>query len=61
MQTTYTVQHNEHSTTRPFDDVIQAFEGATGSIEGLGLPRILASAKTLQDFEEQIRQHEGSS
>jgi uncharacterized protein (DUF302 family) len=61
MQTTYTVQHNEHSTTRPFDDVIQAFEAATGSVEGAGWLRIAASAKTLQDFEEQIRQHEGSS
>jgi uncharacterized protein (DUF302 family) len=61
MQATYTVQHNEHVSTRSFDEVIQAFETATGSIEGGGWPLIAGSAKTVEEFEKLVREREGSS
>jgi uncharacterized protein (DUF302 family) len=61
MQTTYTVQHNEHITTRSFDEVIQALEAATGSVEGESWRQIAGSAKTPEDFEALVRSREGSS
>jgi hypothetical protein len=35
MKKTYQIQHNEHVTRRPFEEVIQAFERAVGSVEGI--------------------------
>ena len=61
MQQTYTVQHNEHSTTRSYDEVIAAFEAATGSVEGDEWPRIAATAKSLEEFEKLVHEREGSS
>jgi uncharacterized protein (DUF302 family) len=61
MLKTYAVQHNEHSTTRTFDEVVQAFEAATGSVEGGGWPKIAAPANSLGDFEKLVRSREGSS
>jgi uncharacterized protein (DUF302 family) len=61
MQQTYTVQHNEHSTTRSFDEVVRAFEEATGSVENGGMRDISASARDTADFEERVRSREGSS
>jgi uncharacterized protein (DUF302 family) len=61
MQQTYTVQHNEHSTRRPFDEVVHTFEGALGSVENGGLSEIAASARSAAEFEECVRSREGSS
>ena len=61
MQKTYTVQHNEHSTTRPFDEVIRAFETATGSVEGPAWAHLAASAQTLEEFEALVHAQESSS
>jgi len=61
MQTSYTVRHHEHVTTRSFAEVIQALEAATGSVEGGGWPQIARSAQTLDDFEALVRAREGSS
>jgi hypothetical protein len=33
MITTFTVQHYEHVTNRNFDEIVSAFESATGSVE----------------------------
>jgi hypothetical protein len=33
MITTFTVQHYEHATDRSFEEVVSAFESATGSVE----------------------------
>jgi hypothetical protein len=33
MITTFTVQHYEHTTDRSFEEVVSAFEAATGSVE----------------------------
>jgi uncharacterized protein (DUF302 family) len=57
MQRSYTVQHNEHTTSRGFDEVVQAFETAVGSVEDGGLSKFVASA----DFEAGVRSREGSS
>ncbi|HLX45299.1 MAG TPA: DUF302 domain-containing protein [Bryobacteraceae bacterium] len=57
----YSVQHSEHSTTRSYDEVIQAFETATGSVEGGAWPHIAASAKDLGEFEKLVQEREGSS
>ena len=61
MQQTYTVQHNEHSTARGFDDVVRSFEAALGSVEDGALQDIGASARSLAEFEERVRSREGSS
>lgn len=61
MQRTYTVQHNEHSTTRSFDEVIRAFEAATGSVEGSEWRHLAASEKTVEEFESLVHAQEASS
>jgi uncharacterized protein (DUF302 family) len=61
MQKTYTVQHNEHSTQRGFDDVVRAFEASLGVVEGGVLREIVSSARSAAEFEERVRAHEGSS
>jgi uncharacterized protein (DUF302 family) len=61
MLQTYTVQHNEHTTKRGFDDVVRAFEAALGSVEDGGLGEIAASARSAAEFEERVRSREGSS
>ncbi|MGA2591719.1 MAG: DUF302 domain-containing protein [Bryobacteraceae bacterium] len=61
MQQTYTVQHNEHSTKRGFDEVVRTFDAALGSLEDGGLREIAASARGNAEFEERVRSREGSS
>ena len=51
MRTTFTVYHNEHVSTRPFDEVINAFESAVGSVEDTGFPALLAETKNPDEFE----------
>jgi uncharacterized protein (DUF302 family) len=61
MRQTYTVQHNEHSTKRGFDEVVRTFEAALGSVEDGALTAIATSSRTAAEFEERVRSHEGSS
>jgi uncharacterized protein (DUF302 family) len=61
MQQTFTVQHNEHSTRRTYDDVIAAFESATGSVEGGVWSRTAMSVRKLEEFETLVQAQEGSS
>jgi uncharacterized protein (DUF302 family) len=61
MQQIYSVQHNEHSTERGFDEVVRAFEAALGSVEDGGLREIAVSARNAAEFEERVRSREGSS
>lgn len=60
MKKTYQVQHNEHVTRRPFEEVIQAFEQAVGSVEGL-YDDIVAKSRDASEFERLVREREGSS
>ncbi|HEY6401644.1 MAG TPA: DUF302 domain-containing protein [Blastocatellia bacterium] len=60
MKKTYQVQHNEHVTRRPFEEVIQAFERAVGSVEGV-YDDIVSKSRDAAEFERLVREHEGSS
>jgi Domain of unknown function DUF302 len=60
MKKIYQVQHNEHVTELPFEEVIQAFERAVGSVEGI-YPDLVAAAHDTAEFERLIREREGPS
>lgn len=61
MKTTFTVNHNEHVTSRPFEEVVNAFESATGTVEDTGFPALLAETKTVEEFEAGVKSREGTS
>jgi len=61
MRTTFTVHHNEHVSTRPFEEVINAFESAVESVEDIGFPALLAKTKNSDEFEASVHSREGSS
>jgi uncharacterized protein (DUF302 family) len=60
MKNAYQAQHNEHVTQRPFEEVIQAFERAVGSVEGV-YDDLVAKSRDSAEFERLVREHEGSS
>jgi uncharacterized protein (DUF302 family) len=60
MKKTYQVQHNEHVTRLPFEEVIQAFERAVGSVEGV-FDDLVAMSHDTAEFERLVREREGSS
>jgi uncharacterized protein (DUF302 family) len=57
----YTVRHVEYVSQRSFEQVIDAFEAETGSIENGAFDRELAASSSLQDFETRMHGHEGDS
>jgi uncharacterized protein (DUF302 family) len=61
MRTTFTVHHNEHVSSRPFEEVVNAFESAVGSVEDTGFPALLASTKSSKEFEASVKSRAGSS
>jgi len=61
MRTTFTVHHNEHVSSRSFDEVVSAFESAMGSVEDTRFPTLLASTKSAEEFETGVRSREGTS
>jgi uncharacterized protein (DUF302 family) len=61
MTTTFTVHHNEHFSSRPFEEVVNAFESAVGSVEDIGFPALLAKTKNSDEFEASVHSREGSS
>jgi uncharacterized protein (DUF302 family) len=59
---TFTVQHNEHVSHRPFEEVVAAFEAELGSVEDPSvIPHEVAAATSKADFETRIRAYEGRS
>jgi uncharacterized protein (DUF302 family) len=60
MITTLDVRHHEHISRRSFDEVVVAFNAATGSIEE-GFGRVAAQAHDEATFERIFRDREGSS
>jgi uncharacterized protein (DUF302 family) len=60
MKKTYQVQRNEHVTRLPFEEVIQAFERAVGSVEGV-FGDLVARSRDAAEFERLVREREGSS
>jgi uncharacterized protein (DUF302 family) len=61
MRATVTVHHNEHISSRPFEEVVNAFESAVGSVEESGFPGLLAATKNAEEFETRVRSREGTS
>jgi uncharacterized protein (DUF302 family) len=61
MRTTLTVHHNEHVSSRSFDEVVRAFEAAVGSVENIGLEALSASTKSADEFESQVKSQESTS
>jgi uncharacterized protein (DUF302 family) len=55
------VRHNEHVSSRRFEEVVSAFESAVGSVEETGFPALLASSKSAEQFETSVRSREGTS
>ena len=42
MRSTFTVNHNEHVSSRPFEEVVSTFESGVGSVEDTGFSALLA-------------------
>ena len=61
MRTKFTVNHNEHVSSRSFEEVVRAFESAIGSLEDIGLEALSASAKSAEEFESQVKSRESTS
>ena len=61
MRTTFTVHHNEHVSSRSFEEVVSAFESAVGSVEETGFPALLAATKNAEEFESRVKSREGTS
>ena len=61
MRTTFTVHHNEHVSSRSFEEVVSAFESAVGSVEENGLRELLVAAKSAEEFESQVKSRESTS
>jgi uncharacterized protein (DUF302 family) len=61
MRSTFTVNHNEHVSTRPFEEVVSAFESGVGSVEDTGFSALLASTKGAGEFEAGVQSRAGSS
>ena len=61
MITTFKVHHNEHVSSRPFEEVVNAFESAVGSVEDIGFPALLAAAESAEEFETSVQSREATS
>jgi uncharacterized protein (DUF302 family) len=61
MRATFPVHHNEHISSRSFEEVVSAFESAVGSVEDIGFPALLALTKNAEEFEASVQSRAGSS
>jgi uncharacterized protein (DUF302 family) len=61
MRTMFTVHHNEHVSSRSFEEVVNAFESAVGSVEDTGFAALVASTKSAEEFESQVKSRESTS
>jgi uncharacterized protein (DUF302 family) len=61
MRATFAVHHNEHVSSQSFEEVVNAFESAVGSVEETGFPELLASTKSAEEFETSVHSREGTS
>lgn len=55
-----TVNHHEHISDRPYEEVVASFTEVTGSVEE-GYDSVASSAQTKEDFERIFKGREGSS
>src|SRR6266566_802036 len=61
MRTMFTVHHNEHVSSRSFEEVVNAFESAVGSVEDTGFAVLVMSTKSAEEFESQVKSRESTS
>src|SRR6266566_5012335 len=61
MRTTFTIHHNEHVSSRSFEEVVTAFESAVGCVEDTGFPALLASRQSAEEFETSVHCRERTS
>jgi len=61
LKKTIAVEYVEYVSDLPFESVIEAFEKATGSVEGGGFTKIAAAAHGKEDFEQLVREQEKTS
>jgi uncharacterized protein (DUF302 family) len=61
MKTKMEVEYVEYVSDLPFQAVVEAFEKATGSVEGAGYRQAVAAAETTAEFEQVIRAQESTS
>src|SRR6476469_2718073 len=61
MRTIFTVHHNEHVSSRSFEEVVNAFESAVGFVEDAGFAVLVASTKSAEEFESQVKSRESTS
>jgi uncharacterized protein (DUF302 family) len=61
MDAPFTVEHLDYVTSQPFEQVIVAFEAATGDISGGRFEQELAASKDVEDFERRIHGYEADS
>jgi len=61
MRTMFTVHHNEHVSSRSFEEVVNAFESAVGSVEDTGFAVLVTSTKGAEEFESQVKSRESTS
>ena len=57
----FTVQHYEHASDRSFEEVVAAFEAATGSVEKGELNAAIRETESLSEFEAKVQSFEGES
>jgi uncharacterized protein (DUF302 family) len=55
------IKHIVHSTTRPFDEVVKAFETVVGTLEDIGWASISGESKDATEFEARIKAKIGPS
>jgi hypothetical protein len=55
-----TVNHQEHISELPYEDVVASFMEVTGSVDE-GYDSVASSAQTKEDFERIFKRREGSS
>jgi hypothetical protein len=55
-----TINHDEHISDLPYEDVVASFMEVTGSVEE-GYDSVASSAQTKEDFERIFKRREGSS
>ena len=56
-----TLVHRDYLSTRPFAEVVAAFEAAIGSVEGDKLSQVTRESKSADEFAERVKKFEGSS
>ena len=61
MRTMFTVHHNKHVSSRSFEEVVNAFESAVGSVEDTRFAVLVAATKTAVEFENQVKSRDNTS